>query len=154
MMKVLIVDRHRTSAEQTSRFFQSQGCAIRVASVADVAVNHAREFRPNVVILDTGLRKQGGFELARVLKEMLDLQCCVIGIGGRLQLRPNSKWLDGYIRKPVSLEKLLSIIEQHSIAQDAEKKVDSLLLGGTHVTEAGLQQLQKALVTCNIELRP
>jgi CheY-like chemotaxis protein len=55
-LRVLIADAHRDAADTLAMLLQIEGCEARVAYDAASAIRAAHDFRPNLVLLDEGLR--------------------------------------------------------------------------------------------------
>lgn len=72
--RMLIVDDNRDAAESLEMLQIMNGHEVRVSHDGIQAVASARTFRPEVVILDIGLPKMDGFEVARRLRAMPGLE--------------------------------------------------------------------------------
>jgi signal transduction histidine kinase/ActR/RegA family two-component response regulator len=68
-LRVLVVDDNKDSAVTLSMFLRIMGNDIRSAFDGEEALQVAREFRPQVVVLDIGLPKLSGYEVARKIRE-------------------------------------------------------------------------------------
>src|SRR6478672_8238138 len=66
--RVLVVDDNRDIALSSSRLLVLQGHEVAVAFDGRQALEVAREFRPDVALLDVGLPYIDGYELARQLR--------------------------------------------------------------------------------------
>ena len=66
--RVLVVDDNRDIAVSSSRLLELQGHEVAVAFDGRQALEVAREFRPDVALLDVGLPHIDGYELARRLR--------------------------------------------------------------------------------------
>jgi len=66
--QVLIVEDNLDQAQTLSQLLGLRGHELRVASTGPAAIEIARRFRPEVVLLDIGLPGMDGFEVARQLK--------------------------------------------------------------------------------------
>src|SRR3954449_8091121 len=66
--RVLVVDDNRDIALSCSRLLEFQGHEVAVAFDGRRALEVAREFRPDVALLDVGLPYIDGYELARRLR--------------------------------------------------------------------------------------
>ena len=66
--KVLIVDDEKNICESLAAIFTSRGFESKVALSAEKAVEIIAEWQPDLAILDVGLPKMNGIELAIALK--------------------------------------------------------------------------------------
>src|SRR5262249_18903421 len=66
--RILVVDDLAASAETLMTLLEMEGFEVRVAHEGQAALDIAREFRPNVVLLDIGLPGMNGFEVAHCLR--------------------------------------------------------------------------------------
>jgi DNA-binding response OmpR family regulator len=113
----------------------------QVESVADgnLAINVARTFAPDLVVLDITLPGKSGLELCRIWREGLRIP--VILLTARAQkedkLRGLKMGADDYVTKPFDLEELLARI--HAVLRRARPSVDRLDLGLVRIDFVGLQ---------------
>ncbi len=66
--RVLVVDDYQDVAVSTGRMLGLLGYETRVASDAGAALEAAREFRPDIALLDIGMPHVNGYELARLMR--------------------------------------------------------------------------------------
>ena len=67
--RILVVDDNRDGAESLARVLELSGQNTRVASDGVAALIEAEAFRPDVILLDIGLPKLNGFEVARRIRQ-------------------------------------------------------------------------------------
>lgn len=67
--RILVVDDNKVSADALSQLLQIQGHDTRTAYDGIKAVEAAATFRPNVMLLDIGLPKLNGYEVARRVRQ-------------------------------------------------------------------------------------
>ena len=75
----------------------------------------ARDFRPDVVLLDIGLPGMNGFEVARKLRQE---ECCgetlIVGVSGygdeEARARGRESGFDRHLVKPVDIEALMGLL--------------------------------------------
>jgi CheY-like chemotaxis protein/two-component sensor histidine kinase len=82
-LRILVVDDNRDAADSLAMLLRATGNDIRTAYDGLEAVQVASEFRPEVVLLDIGLPKLDGHEVAqRIRKEPWGRQMCLIAVTG------------------------------------------------------------------------
>ena len=73
-MKILIVEDEETLSKVMKEEFKDAGHDIKVATNGEDALSMARDFSPNVILLDLVLPKKGGLEVLSDLKSDKDLK--------------------------------------------------------------------------------
>jgi CheY-like chemotaxis protein len=76
--RVLVVDDNEEAAESLALFLKLAGHEVRTAADGPAALETAREFRPEAVILDVGLPTVDGREVARRLRRDPELAGLVL----------------------------------------------------------------------------
>jgi two-component system CheB/CheR fusion protein len=74
LRRVLLVDDHQVACKSTAILLEMSGYKVRTAFNGRTAIEVAREFSPDVIILDIGLPDIGGYELLCRLKQFKELQ--------------------------------------------------------------------------------
>jgi CheY-like chemotaxis protein len=69
--RILIVDDNVDAAATLNVLLSSLGYETQVATTGIEALNHAPEFKPDVVLLDIGLPGMDGYEVARRLRTLV-----------------------------------------------------------------------------------
>ena len=107
---VLVVDDNRDAAESLAVLLQMWGYDVRVAYDGPSAVEAAAAFHPDVVLLDIGLPKINGYEVARQIREARQDGVLLIALTGWGQdqdrRRSREAGFDEHLTKPVELEAL------------------------------------------------
>ena len=67
--RVLLVDDNADSSEPLSLLLQTRGHETRISTDGEEAIALADDFRPDCVVLDLGLPRMDGYEVARRLRE-------------------------------------------------------------------------------------
>ena len=121
--RVLLVDDNRDVARSVARFIRLLGHDIRVAFDGPEAVQIAGEFRPDVVLLDIGLPKQNGYEVAREMrsKPWGDKMTLVAVTGwGREsdRRRSHEAGFDRHLTKPMEPDALEAFLNTCSAARE------------------------------------
>jgi CheY-like chemotaxis protein len=68
-LRILVVDDNRDACSTLAMLLKMMGNNVRTAHDGDEAVQAAGEFHPQVVLLDIGLPKMNGYEVARAIRE-------------------------------------------------------------------------------------
>jgi CheY-like chemotaxis protein len=113
--RVLVVDDNRDSADSLGVLLGLMGHPVRTAYDGPQALEVAREFRPEVVLLDIGLPTLGGYEVARRLRGDAALPGLVLvalsGYGAEEdRLRSREAGFDRHLVKPCALEELEALL--------------------------------------------
>jgi CheY-like chemotaxis protein len=120
--RVLVVDDNEDAAEMLAGALVQIGYDVAVAHDAPSALERAREFEPDVALLDIGLPVIDGYELA----ERLRLQCdgtrtlaliAVTGYGQEAdRARSDRAGFERHLVKPIDLRQLAVTLESTLIA--------------------------------------
>ncbi|AKJ30384.1 GAF domain-containing protein [Caldimonas brevitalea] len=105
--RVLVADDNRDAAETLSAFLQMQGHDVRTAYDGQQALAVAQEFRPEVCLLDIGMPRLNGFQVASRLRETHARPPVMIALTGWGQEADKQRTLqagfDRHFTKPVDL---------------------------------------------------
>src|SRR5262244_1265504 len=118
-LRMLIVDDNRDAADSLGMLLRTTGNEIRTAYDGLEALQVASEFRPEVVLLDIGLPKIDGHEVAqRIRREPWGGRVCLIAVTGWSdesdRARSRAAGFDHHLVKPLDtahLAQLLSAVE-------------------------------------------
>ena len=118
-LRMLIVDDNRDAADSLAMLLRTTGNEIRTAYDGLEALQVASEFRPEVVLLDIGLPKIDGHEVAqRIRREPWGAPVCLIAVTGWSdesdRARSRAAGFDHHLVKPLDtahLAQLLSAVE-------------------------------------------
>ncbi len=113
--RVLVVDDNADAADTLAALLHGRGHAVRVARDGDAALLAAREFGPEVVLLDIGLPGMDGYAVARALRAAPGgggLRLVALTGYGRDEDRRRSSeaGFDEHLVKPVAPEVLLGCL--------------------------------------------
>jgi len=111
--RCLIVDDDRDAADSLAVLLARRGFEVDRAYGAVAALQIARSFRPSVVLTDLQLDGAEGADLARTLRAETEA-IRVIAVTGRSRdsLGSEADLFDGFLRKPIQLETLLSLLRE------------------------------------------
>jgi PAS domain S-box-containing protein len=118
-MKLLIVDDNRDGAESMAMLQELLGHQTRLAHTGPDAVAAAREFLPDVILLDIGLPGMDGYEVARRLRSMPlladTLLIALTGYGSEEdRQRAREAGFDEHLAKPADPEHLQRLMRRHA----------------------------------------
>jgi PAS domain S-box-containing protein len=114
--RILVVDDNVDAAESLSRLLRMQAHEVRVEYDGLAALAAARDMNPDVVLLDLGLPKMDGLEVAKVLRARADgprpLLVAITGFGqARDRARTAAAGFDHHLTKPVDPNLLRSLMQ-------------------------------------------
>jgi CheY-like chemotaxis protein len=117
--RILVVDDNKDSAESLGMLLRIMGNEVRTAYDGPSALEAAKEFRPDVVLLDIGMPGMNGYDVARTMRQMPEVKDAVLvaqtGWGKEEDRRRSSETgFNAHMVKPVdhdALQKLLASLE-------------------------------------------
>jgi signal transduction histidine kinase len=123
--RILVVDDLAASAETLMTLLEMEGFEVRVANEGMSALTIAKEFRPEVVLLDIGLPGMNGFEVANRLRDQPEcrdaLLIALTGYGeAESRNRSAAAGFDFHMVKPADVNLLLSMLANPQEARRAK----------------------------------
>ena len=116
--RILVVDDNADAADSLGMLLRVRGDEVRVAYDGLAALELAGEFNPEVVLLDSGMPKISGYDVARRLREARGDSVFIVAISGWGQEGDRKKaresGFDHHFTKPVDFEALLALIDSES----------------------------------------
>lgn len=127
--KVLVVDDEEPILELLKYNLEKQGYEVRIASNGHEAVEIAKKFHPDLVLLDIMMPKMDGVEACRILRANPDLQnTFIVFLTARAEeyseIAAFDVGADDYILKPIKPRALMSRISA-LFRRDSKKKSPS-----------------------------
>ncbi len=130
--RILVVDDNKDSADTLAMLLRVAGHEVHAAHSGSTALEAARTFIPNVVLLDIGLPGMDGLEVARHLRGDLRLSetllVAVTGYGhDEDRRRSQDAGFNAHLVKPVdlaALNKVLALRKPPLINSDDQKRID------------------------------
>ena len=109
--KVLVVDDEEPILELLKYNLEKQGYEVKTASNGQIAVDVAKKFLPDLVLLDIMMPKMDGVEACRIIRERLGPRCPhVVALTANAIVGDREKYLssgfDGYLPKPLNVGEL------------------------------------------------
>jgi DNA-binding response OmpR family regulator len=110
--RVLVVEDDQDIADVLQRSLRMEGYEVRIAGDGLVALDEAHGFLPDVVILDLGLPRLDGIEVARELRRDDDVPILMLTARDALEARVEGldSGADDYLVKPFERQELLARI--------------------------------------------
>jgi CheY-like chemotaxis protein len=120
--RILVVDDNEDAADMLAGFLEEMGHTTRIARDGPEALKMVAEFAPDLALLDIGLPVMDGYELARRLREGAQRigLVAVTGYGQKNdRQRSQAAGFDAHLVKPVSVERLASLIQELTEGQES-----------------------------------
>jgi CheY-like chemotaxis protein/two-component sensor histidine kinase len=113
---VLVVDDFRDHAESLARLIEANGYTVRIAYDGDQAIEVLESFHPAVVVLDLGMPKRDGIEVARWIRaQPWGASTILVALTGWGQdadrRRTREAGFDHHLVKPTDATRILSILQ-------------------------------------------
>jgi two-component system, OmpR family, response regulator MprA len=108
--RVLVVEDDEEIAQVLQRSLRLEGYEVRVAADGETALDQSAAFNPDLVILDLGLPKLDGMEVARRLRSADDVPILMLTARDALESRVEGldAGADDYLVKPFERQELLA----------------------------------------------
>ena len=118
-LRVLVVDDNECAAEILTMLVLGSGHLAKMAHTGPAALAEAREYRPDVVLLDIGLPGLDGFEVAKLIRQeplLHDIVLVAITGYGQESDRRHSReaGFDHHLVKPANFDEVLRILSSVS----------------------------------------
>ena len=116
-LRVLIADDDRDGTTTLLMLLELEGYVVRAVHGGQEALDQAREFKPDVVLLDIGMPKITGYEAARRLRQRYGDECPVlIAITGWKQasdkILASLAGFDHHVAKPYEPAQLIALLSK------------------------------------------
>jgi CheY-like chemotaxis protein/anti-sigma regulatory factor (Ser/Thr protein kinase) len=112
--RVLIVDDNRDGAESLSMLLEFEGFETAMAHAGPEALERARQFRPDVTLLDIGLPGMNGYDVCRQLRQEWGGEMLIVALTGWGQpehrARSREAGFDTHMVKPVNHDALMKLL--------------------------------------------
>jgi PAS domain S-box-containing protein len=113
--RILIADDNRDAAESLALLLGTEGYEVRTAFDGEEAIRLAEEFRPDTALIDIGMPRLDGYEVARRLRTgtfgaNLTLVALTGWGGDSDRQRTAEAGFDAHVTKPIKLEQLMALL--------------------------------------------
>ena len=120
LLRILIVDDNRDSADSLSEMLKTMGSDTRTAYDGRQGVDMAGEYRPDVILLDIGLPELNGYEACRLIRDQPNGKGVVlIAVTGWGQdedrRRSREAGFDHHLVKPVDPQALMKMVAEFGV---------------------------------------
>jgi DNA-binding response OmpR family regulator len=147
--RVLVVEDDDEIAQTLQRSLRLEGYEVRIASDGVSALDDAHAFLPDLVVLDLGLPRLDGIDVARTLRENDDVPILMLTARDALEARVEGldAGADDYLVKPFERQELLArlraLLRRRPPRGAAPLVVGDLQLNpDTHEVERGERQIE------------
>jgi len=119
--RILVVDDNEDAADSLATLLEVLGYQVRVAYDGPEAIAAADEFRPEAGLLDIGLPRLSGYDIARHIRSTRGTEVLLVAITGWGQeedrRRAREAGFDHHFTKPADFERLVSLVGQELAAR-------------------------------------
>ena len=121
--RVLVVDDNEDAADSLATLLGVMGYDVRIAYDGPEAIVAADEFKPSVALLDIGLPKLSGYDIARHVRAQRGPEVLLVAITGWGQeddrRRAREAGFDHHFTKPADFERLVGLVGEELAARRA-----------------------------------
>ena len=121
--RILVVDDNEDAANSLATLLEVVGYRVRIAYDGPEGIEAADEFEPAVALLDIGLPKLSGYDIARHVRGKRGGEVLLVAITGWGQeddrRRAREAGFDHHFTKPADFDKLLSLIDKELATRSA-----------------------------------
>lgn len=119
--RVLVVDDNQDAANATALLIEDMGGEARVVYDGESALALLREYQPEVVLLDIGMRGLDGYETCRRIRRALGHQVLLVALTGFGQEEDKETAMragfDAHLTKPADCAALTELLAAHVVSQ-------------------------------------
>ena len=116
--RILVVDDNADAADSLAMLLQVRGEDVRIAYDGAEALEAEEEFRPVILLLDIGMPKLSGYDVARRVRELRGDSVLIVALTGWGQeddrRRAREAGFNHHFTKPVDFDMLLDLIDRET----------------------------------------
>lgn len=125
--RILVVDDHRDVADSFKTLLEFVGGHVQTAYDGEQAIVKAEAFRPHAILLDIGLPKRNGYEVARAIRQLpWGKRTTIIAVTGWGQPEDKRRALeagcDYFMVKPPDLNQLINLLAESNHERKLRKE--------------------------------
>lgn len=119
VVRVLIVEDNRDTADTTAMLLRMHGYDVAVAYDGKTAIQTAKGFDPDVILLDLSLPDIDGYAVARSLRDAGLERASLVAVSGHAPDDEDWSGLDftDHLVKPVGKDALVSLLDRVHVAR-------------------------------------
>ena len=116
--RILVVDDNADAADSLAMLFEARGDQVRTAYDGVEALEAEDVFRPDTILLDIGMPRLSGYDVARRVRELRGGAVLIVAITGWGQeqdrQRARDAGFDHHFTKPVDIDSLMNIVDRRN----------------------------------------
>lgn len=121
-LRIMIVEDYLSAAESLALVLKIEGHQVEIADCGMQAIEKARNFHPQMALIDIGLPDMDGYEVAKRLRELPETQhSLLVALTGYAEDKDRAEAgtsrFDHYLLKPVDFEKLSELLAADAMNQ-------------------------------------
>jgi signal transduction histidine kinase/DNA-binding response OmpR family regulator len=112
--KILVIDDHEENRFVLADILKPLGFEVCEAEEGEEGLKKMREFKPDLIITDLVMPVMDGFEFIRKVRALKEFQQLpILAESASVLDSENTNFCDAFIAKPVSIEELLELLQNH-----------------------------------------
>jgi len=124
---ILVIDDEASIRQSLTGVLKDEGYRVALAASGSEGLEALRAEKPDVVLLDIWMPQMDGLETLKLLKNEFPDQSVIMMSGhGNIETAVKATKLGAFIEKPLSLERLLVILQNASSVQDLARENQAL----------------------------
>ena len=130
-LNVLIVDDNRDVADSTALLLRAAGCTVHLAYDGEEAIRSAKSLHPDAVLLDIGLPKIDGYQVAeRIRAEPGNRETFIVALSGygheEFRRQSARAGFDCHVVKPIDPAALTDLLASHCVGRGSSSATPPL----------------------------
>jgi CheY-like chemotaxis protein len=127
LRRILVVDDYPNAAEGLARWLRRMGNDVRTALDGTEGIQVAEQFRPNIALLDIGMPKLSGYEMAKRIREQpWGERMMLVALTGWAQVEgeqgTRKAGFDAHLVKPVDRADLVALLAKYDATWPADER--------------------------------
>ncbi len=128
IIKLLVVDDEKEFCALLDDLFEDQGYLVEVAYDGEEAVDKAKIFKPDLVLMDIRMPNMDGFAALKSIKECCAAPVIMVTALGDIEIFQKCIELGAhsYVLKPLDVDKLMNLVEE-TLREESVRKVSPIV---------------------------